>query len=224
MGQHGPFLTTDRTIFFVLGVASLVWCYLSNTASLILCVVCRVIDHNGSPLLEKTPLGQVALERWFPPERLAWKSTLEGFYAPVPHSPPTTKTRSKQARSPWMFVYIVYTSRFVRHPCAGAMLIFSAWFQLFNGWSPKRIPERVCILFTYLFRTARSPERAWGGRGDAARLQLGRSLRLLLLLCLLLLCLLLLLVLWLCYYVIAGVCQAVVGVPFTRQGRRTVDS
>ena len=36
----------------------------------------------------------------------------------------------------------------VCHPCAGALLIFSASFQLFNGWSPKGIQPAIVEVFS----------------------------------------------------------------------------
>ena len=50
--------------------AVLVQCYLSNTASFVLCAVYSVKDHhnlpNYSPLLTKTCIRQVVLDKWFP--------------------------------------------------------------------------------------------------------------------------------------------------------------
>ena len=51
-------------------VAPLVQCYLSNAATLVLCVVCSVRDHPNSlhcsPLLKKACVRQVVLDKCFP--------------------------------------------------------------------------------------------------------------------------------------------------------------
>ena len=54
----------------LLGAASLIQRYFSNTASFVLCVFLRVKDHHNlqsySPLLKKTCVRQVELDKWFP--------------------------------------------------------------------------------------------------------------------------------------------------------------
>ena len=52
------------------GGALLVECYLSNTASFVLCVFRRVKDHHdslhSSPLLKKARVRQLLVDEWFP--------------------------------------------------------------------------------------------------------------------------------------------------------------
>ena len=69
-------------------VALLVKRYLSNTASFVVCVACRVKDHQHSlhysPSLKKTCVRQVVLDKWFPlvcgtfgetaPPRIRWSN------------------------------------------------------------------------------------------------------------------------------------------------------
>ena len=65
-----PRCCPPRDSAHVCWVALLVESYLSNTASCVLCVLCCVKDHNDllyhSPLLKKTCVGQVVLDKWFP--------------------------------------------------------------------------------------------------------------------------------------------------------------